>query len=100
MPPKLQSFHGELPHLATVHATVLSAGPVGLAAEMSPGDTVAFQRLHFGWHAKLKPTNTDEYGGDDEYVGWIDSNQVLWFVEEEDRVRVAPSHGEAAAAAL
>lgn len=87
LPPKLQSFHGDsAAHLIIVHATVLSSGPVGVAAEFKPGDTVAFQRLHFGYMWKLKPDPEleDVWGHDEQYVGWIDANQVLWHVDEDE----------------
>lgn len=85
LPPKASKFHGELPHLRTVQATVLSAGPIGVATEFKPGDVVAFQRLHFGYIWKLAPKERDEYGGyEEEYVGWIDANQILWHVDEEE----------------
>jgi hypothetical protein len=86
LPPKKQAFHGELPHLVTTHALVLSAGPVGVAKEFKPGDVVAFKRLHFAFMWKLDPDpdREDCWGHDEEYVGWIDANQVLWKVEEEE----------------
>ena len=87
LPPKAAKFHGILPHLVTTFATVLSAGPVGLAALLNPGDVVAFKRLHFGYIWKLEPTNRDKYGYDEEYVGFIDANDVLFIVEEEEEDR-------------
>jgi hypothetical protein len=75
LPPKLQSFHGELPHLVTTRAVVLSAGPEGFARDVKPGDTVAFKRLHF---ATYMPVGDPDH---QEKVGWIDSNEVMW-VEE------------------
>jgi len=89
LPPKAGSFHGDLPHLRTVYATVLSAGPKGVAATLKPGDVVAFKRLEFAWWVKLEPQETDRYGGDEEYVGYLDANHVVYFVEEGDGVRVA-----------
>lgn len=89
LPPKLQKFHGELPHLVTVHATVLCSGPKGVAKEFKPGDVVAFKRLHFGFQWKLEPSpeHQDVWGWDEEYVGFIDANEILWKVieDEEDR---------------
>lgn len=99
LPPKLQSFHGELPHLVTVHAVVLSSGPLGLAADFKPGDRIAFKRLHFGYWQKLEAANKDEWGGDEQYVGWVDANQVLGFWEDED-VRIAPENTESTYASL
>lgn len=100
LPPKAGSFHGELPHLRTVFATVLSAGPLGAALELEPGDIVAFKRLEFAWWKKLAPTQTDEYGSDEEFVGYIDANHICYIVEETDGVRVARDVGEAAAAPM
>ena len=88
LPPKAGSFHGELPHLRTVYAVVLSAGPKGPAAELRPGNIIGFKRLEFAWWAKLEPTETDEYGGDEEFVGYIDSNHIVYVVEEADGVNV------------
>jgi len=99
LPPKAASFHGELPHLRTVYAVVLSAGPRGPAAELRPGDIVGFKRLEFAWWKKLEPTQTDEYGGDEEFVGYIDSNHIVYVVEEGDGVRVARTANEAATTA-
>jgi len=98
LPPKAASFHGELPHLRTIFAVVLSAGPRGVAQELRPGDIVAFKRLEFAWWAKLEPTQTDEYGGDEEYVGYIDANHIVYVVEEADGVRVAQDLEPVAAA--
>lgn len=94
LPPKAGSFHGELPHLRTVYATVLSAGPIGQARELKPGDIVGFKRLEFAWWAKMKPSQTDEYGGDEEFVGYIDSNYIAYVVEEADGIRVSKSTGQ------
>jgi hypothetical protein len=87
MPPKMQNFHGELPHLVTIRAVVLSSGPDGPAREFEPGEVVAFKRLHFATYqaAGLK----DEQGK----VGWVDSNQILWIEREDVR------HGEQTTAA-
>jgi hypothetical protein len=86
MPPKLQQFHGELPHLVTIRAVVLSAGTNGQAKELKPGDIVAFKRLHFATFKKVGPAE------DQEKVGWIDSNEVLWIEKEtahDDEVSAA-----------
>jgi len=99
LPPKAASFHGELPHLRTVYAVVLSAGPKGPAAELKPGDIIGFKRLEFAWWAKLEPTQVDEYGGDEEFVGYIDSNHIVYVVEEADGVHVPTQAGEVTAAA-
>jgi len=89
LPPKAASFYGGLlPHQQTVYATVLSAGPVGVAREFKPGDIVAFKRLHFAWIKKMEPTFKDKYGGSEEYVGTIDANDIVYFIEEADGVRV------------
>lgn len=100
LPPKAASFHGELPHLRTVFAIVLSAGPRGGARELRPGDIVAFKRLEFAWWKKLEPTSTDEYGSDEEFVGYIDGSHICYVVEEGDGVRVSRDVGEVAAAAM
>lgn len=100
LPPKAASFYGELPHLRTIFAVVLSSGPVGVAKELKPGMIVAFKRLEFAWWAKLKPAQTDEYGADEEYVGYIDANHIVYVVEEADGVRVARVAQEAAPAPL
>lgn len=100
LPPKAASFHGELPHLRTVFAVVLSSGPVGVAKELKPGMIVAFKRLEFAWWAKLRPTQTDEFGGDEEFVGYIDSNHIVYIVEEADGIRVARDVEQTAAVAL
>jgi len=84
LPPKLQSFHGELPHLVTVRGLVLSVGPHGTAQSFSEGDIVEFQRLHFGYMWKLPNANQDQYGGDEQYIGFLDANQVLWTLEPEE----------------
>jgi len=89
LPPKAGSFYGELPHLRTVYGTVLSAGPRGVAAELKPGDIVAFKRLEFAWWAKLEASTKDEYGEDEEYLGYLDANHIVYKVEEPDGVRVA-----------
>lgn len=78
LPPKLQDFHGELPHLVETHAVVLSAGPRGCAAEFQPGETVAFKRLYFGYWYKVGRRE------DQEFVGWVDANQVLWKIEDDE----------------
>lgn len=79
--PKYQGFHGTMPHMVTMYATVLAAGPLGVAAEFKPGDRVMFKRLHMGMWDKL--------GGSDPMaaigecvVGFIDANEVLGFAEE------------------
>lgn len=99
LPLKAASFHGELPHLRTVYAVVLSAGPKGPAAELKPGDLIGFKRLEFAWWAKLKPTQTDEYGGDEEFVGYIDSNYIVYTVEEADGIHIPQSMDPVEAAA-
>jgi len=100
LPPKMASFHGELPHLRTVYAIILSAGPKGVARELKPGDIVAFKRLEFAWWAKLEPTQTDEYGGDEEYVGYIDANHICYLLEDANGDQIPKSVRDAAAAAI
>lgn len=90
LPPKLQSFHGDsAAHLIIVHATVLSSGPVGVAKQFKVGDVIAFQRLHFAYMWKLEPAieHQDCWGWDEEYVGWIDANQVLFNVEDDEEIQ-------------
>lgn len=99
LPPQQASFYGDLPHLRTVYATVLSAGQLGPARALKPGDVIAFQRLHFAWVKKLEPTTRDEYGADEEYVGYLNAPDVVYVVEEVDGVRVAQDPQEIAAAA-
>lgn len=85
LPPKLQSFHGEtLAHLVIVRATVLSCGPRGLAATIEPGEIVEFQRLHFGFVEKLFGGGTVDDPFGEVYVGFLDSNQLLWKMEADD----------------
>lgn len=98
LPPKAASFYGELPHLRTVYALVLTSGPLGWAKDLKPGDKVAFKRLNFSWIKKLEPTQVDEYGGDEEYVGTINAGDVVYVVEEADGVRI-PKNDEGATVA-
>jgi len=77
LPPRLSSFHGELPHLVNVMATVLSAGSTGAAKEFKPGDRIWFTRLYFGYHKKME---------DGTFVGWLDANQISGFAGEEDEL--------------
>lgn len=77
LPPRQQRFHGELPHLVFIRAVVLSAGSVGVAAEFKPGDVVEFQRLHFGFQYRVGPNE------EQQYVGFIDANQVLWKLDAD-----------------
>jgi len=85
LPVKQASFHGELPHLRTVRAVVLSAGPKGHAEELQAGDLITFKRLEFGYMFKLEPRKElgDAYGHDEEFVGFIDSNHIVGVVEED-----------------
>jgi hypothetical protein len=89
MPAKQASFYGELAHLVTVQAVVLSAGTTGPAKQMKAGDVVAFKRLHFARYWRVESLEEDEYGRSEDYVGRIDSNDILGFVEAED-VRAIP----------
>lgn len=73
LPPKLQGFHGELPHLVEVRAVVLSAGPLGLAKNMEVGSIIMFKRLHFGFWYRVGDLV------DQEYVGWVDANDVIGY---------------------
>lgn len=77
LPPKMAKFHGELPHLVNVMATVLTAGNVGAAAEFKTGDRIWFTRLYFGYHKKME---------DGTFVGWLDANQISGFAGEEDEL--------------
>jgi hypothetical protein len=80
--PKYQGFHGTLPHLVTIQATVLSAGPVGVATQFKPGDTVFFKRLHMGMWTKIHDHDRDSEFGE-AVVGFIDANEVLGLAERE-----------------
>ena len=74
--PKAQGFHGTMPHMVTMHATVLSAGDIGVAKQFKPGDRIMFKRLHLGWWAKLgNPRYDAEFG--EAVVGFIDANEIL-----------------------
>lgn len=79
MPPKLQTFHGEVAaHLRIIRGVVLSAGNRGPAETMKPGEIVEFQRLHFGFTDKLFGEGAADDPIGEVYVGFLDSNQVLW----------------------
>jgi len=80
--PKHQGFHGTMPHLVTIQATVLSAGPLGVAAEFKPGDKVFFKRLHMGHWEKLDQPKDDLAEVGESVVGFLDANEVLGFAEE------------------
>lgn len=83
LPPKLASFHGEVSaHLVTVRAVVLSGGTVGVAKDFEPGDVIEFQRLHFGYIEKLDRETQ-------EYVGFLDGNQILWRVDVDPETAAA-----------
>lgn len=83
LPPKLANFHGEVSaHLATIRAVVLSSGTVGVAEDFEPGDVVEFQRLHFGYIEKLDRETQ-------EYVGFIDANQILWKIDVDPETAAA-----------
>lgn len=69
LPPKLTTFHGELPHLKTIYAIVMSAGP---DASVKPGEQVCFTRLKFAWLRKLE---------DGCMFGWIDENDITGYVD-------------------
>lgn len=84
LPPKLQSFHGDLPHMRIISATVLIAGP---KTEVKPGERICFQRLHFAWLKKL------EDGG---MFGWIDQVQVLGYPAEDAHISSYPYSKEVA----
>ena len=77
LPPRLSSFHGELPHLINIGATVLSSGTTGAAKQFKAGDRIWFTRLYFGYQWKME---------DGTFVGWIDANQVSGFADEEDEL--------------
>lgn len=69
LPPKLTSFHGELPHMKTIFAVVMAAGP---EATVKPGEQVCFTRLKFAWLRKLE---------DGCMFGWIDENDITGYVD-------------------
>lgn len=71
LPPKMTSFHGELPHQITIRSMVLSSGP---KCTVKPGDMVCFTRLHFAWWKKLE---------DGCMVGWIDESQLTGYFDGE-----------------
>jgi hypothetical protein len=92
---KAASFYGGLPHLRTVQAVVLSAGPAGLARGLKPGDVLAFSRGHFTRFWQLQPTQTTLAGASEEYVGVIDSNDVFGFASDvSDREQREETHVE------
>jgi|WetSurMetagenome_2_1015567.scaffolds.fasta_scaffold07491_2 hypothetical protein len=82
LPPKMASFYGELPHLRTVRAVVLSAGPRGLAKSLKPGDVIAFSRGVFSRFFQMQPTQVTASGASEEFVGVIDSNDIFGFSDE------------------
>lgn len=98
--PRQASFYGELPHLVTVEAVVLSTGPRGLATAVKPGDVIAFSRVHFARHVQLQPTEIDAYGTSEEFVGYVDANQIFGFVEESLHVHRREAAQEYASAAV
>jgi hypothetical protein len=99
LPPKQSSFWGGLPHLRTVRAVVLSAGPAGLAKTLRPGDVVAFSRGHFNRFFQLEPTQETLSGRSEEFVGVIDSNDLFGYADEAEAVHVEQGINEQAALA-
>jgi hypothetical protein len=79
LPGKLHGFHGGLPHMRTVYAIVISAGPEALVKE---GERVAFMRLHF---AVWKPLA--EEGA---FAGWIDQNDLIGYADYDVLADEAP----------
>jgi len=98
--PRQASFYGELPHLVTVEAVVLSAGSKGLAIAVKPGDRIAFSRGHFARYVQLESTEVDAYGPSEEFVGYIDIYDVFGFIEEGANAYRRDSIGASAAAPL
>lgn len=74
LPPKLTTFHGELPHQKQVKAVVLSAGP---NTTVTSGEVIAFTRLYFAWWKKLE---------DGCMVGWIDEQQITGYIDRDARL--------------
>lgn len=84
LPPNRQGFYGEIVHKQLVFAVVLSTGPDASAHnELPPGTVVAFQRVNFAWWAKLEGANADEYGSDDQLVGYLMNAADIVFIGEE-----------------
>lgn len=71
LPTKLTKFHGELPHMKTIRAIVVAAGPKTI---VKPGEQVCFTRLQFAWWKKLE---------DGCMFGWIDENDITGYCEGE-----------------
>lgn len=71
LPAKLTKFHGELPHMKTINAIVLSAGP---KCTVKTGETVCFTRSFFAWWKKLE---------DGCMIGWIDESQLSGYYDGE-----------------
>lgn len=82
IPVKQASFYGELPHLVTVRAVVLSSGPKGVAQSLNPGDIVAFKRVQFARYCRVSSSGSDINGPFEEYVGWVDANEIIGTLEE------------------
>jgi len=71
LPPKLQTFYGELPHLQLITATILSAGKDVKGVKV--GDRVAFTRLHFARFQNMQ---------DGTKVGWMPEDQLAGLADE------------------
>lgn len=69
LPPKLTSFHGELPHMKMIYAIVMAAGR---DATVKSGEQICFLRLKFAWLIKLE---------DGCMFGWIDENDITGYVD-------------------
>jgi hypothetical protein len=87
LPPNRGRFYGELPHLKLVFAVVLSVGPHARSQhELQPGTIVGFKRLNFAWWRKLEGANEDEWGSDDQFVGYLQNAEDVELVAEEESV--------------
>jgi len=71
--PKEQTFYGGMPHRRIIKATVCAVGPT--VVEVAVGDRVCFQRLHFSKRERM---------ADGTYFGWVDSNQLLGYPEDDE----------------
>lgn len=85
LPETRSGFYGEPVHQNLVFAVVLSVGPKARSREeLPPGTVVGFRRVNFGWMMKLAGANPDEYGSDDEYVGFLMNAEDINLVKEEE----------------
>jgi hypothetical protein len=65
-------YYPRAPHAHIVSATVLSAGP---KTQLTPGDRICFQRLHFAWLFQL---------ADRSYVGYIQEGNLVGYWDEPE----------------